>query len=236
MIERRRRAFWTLIIAGLTAFALAMAYRWFERGGAFDLDMVRVQGIRQADSSVVCQVVSPLFGRSIWQIDLTELEESLKAVSGIDSAAVRRSPMKGLILELQVSRAVFALKDSCSITPVSTRGELLPERFLTDSIPRVEATGLMDSSTAGMLADWFARTDFSEQDLVFIYSNSGMRILDDGGGEILLGRESLSDRWNAYLAMQPDLDMSLAGLQIDMRYSGQAVIRNEDMETGDERP
>lgn len=174
MIERRRRAFWTLVIAGLTAFALAMAYRWFERGGAFDLDMVRVQGIRQADSSVVCRVVSPLFGESIWQIDLAELEDSLASIPGIDSASVKRSPMKGLILDLQVSRAVYALSDSSGTVPISTRGEFLPGRFLSDTLPVVEAVSVINNSTARMLADWFSSNDFNHQDLEFSYCGSGM--------------------------------------------------------------
>lgn len=226
MREHGHRAFWVLLVAGISAFALAMGYRWFERGGAFDLDTVRVRGIRRADSTVVCQTVKPLFGRSIWQIDIHRLERELSAIPGIDSAVVRRSPLRTLILELRVSRPSFTISDGSERMAVSSTGELLPDRFITDSLPVVEAWTQVPPSVSAGLARWLCGEEMISESYTLNYTKRGVSVLVNDSCRVLLGSEDLADRWTEYIVLASSLADRTDLLEVDMRYSGQAVLRD----------
>ncbi len=225
MKDRRRAAFWLLFSSGLAVFALAMGYRWFERGGAFDLDTVRIRGARHADSSAVCQVVKPLFGTSIWQIDPVELQNVLSDVPGIDSAHVNRVAFSSLILELTISEPVFAISDSSGVTAVSSIGEVLPPRFITDSLPVVESREWLDPEVSRTLAAWFGASDMQSDCLSFRYTNRGLSVFVGDGCEVLLGNERLSERWTGYQQLASSMSDFEGWYQVDMRYSNQAVLR-----------
>ncbi|MFO8184657.1 MAG: FtsQ-type POTRA domain-containing protein [Candidatus Aegiribacteria sp.] len=226
MKGRGHRAFWVLLVASLCAFALAMGYRWFERGGAFDLDIVRVRGIRRADSTVVCQAVKPLFGRSIWQIDVHLLERELSAIPGIDSAVVRRAPLRTLILELKVSRPSFTISDSSGRVAVSSAGEFLPDRFISDSLPVVEAWTQVTPSVSERLAQWLCGEEMISEEFTLNYTQRGVSVLVNERCRVLLGSEDLEGRWAEYTVLAPSLAEVDDLREVDMRYSGQAVLRS----------
>lgn len=225
MKEQGHRAFWVLLVAGLSAFALAMGYRWFERGGAFDLDTVRVRGIRRADSTVVCQAVKPLFGSSIWQIDVHRLERELSAIPGIDSAVVRRSPLRTLILELKVSQPSFTIRDSSGRVAVSSTGEYLPDRFISDSLPLVEALTQVPPSISERLAQWLCSVEMISEGFTLNYTQRGVSVLVNDRCRVLLGSEDLAGRWGEYIVLASSLADRDDLREVDMRYSGQAVLR-----------
>ena len=225
MKNRRRTAIWLLLGSGLIAFALTMGYRWFERGGAFDLDTVRIRGVRQADSSAICQVVGPLFGTSIWQIDTDELQAMLSDIPGVDSAHVDRVPLTCLILELRISEPVFAVSDSSGVTAVSSIGEVLPPRFITDSLPVVESHEGIDPAVSRELAVWFGAFDAQNDSLSFKYADRGLSVFVSDGFEVLLGNDRLSERWAGYQQLASSMSTSEGWYQVDMRYSDQAVLR-----------
>jgi len=229
MKDRRRAAFWRLFFSGLAAFALAMGYRWFERGGAFDLDTVRIRGARHEDSSAVCQVVKPLFGTSIWQIDPATLQNMLSDVPGIDSAHVNRVPFSSLILELRISEPVFAVSDSSGVTAVSSIGEVLPPRFFSDSLPVVESREGIDPVVSRTLAAWFSDYDMHSDFLSFRYTDRGLSVFVDDGCEVLLGFDRLSERWAGYQQLASSMSESEGWYQVDMRYSNQAVLRKSQV-------
>lgn len=228
MINRRRTAFWFLLVSGLSAFALAMGYRWCERGGAFDLATVRIRGIRHSDSSAVCQVVKPLFGTSIWQIDTEEIEDMLSELPGIDSVHVSRAPLSGLILTIEISESVFAISDSSGVKAVSSAGEILPPRFLTDSIPVVESLESMDAAVSKKLALWFKDEEMHCDSLLFRYTNSGLSVFTGDSCEVLLGTDRLIERWDDYQQLASSLSGSSNWYQVDMRYANQAVLRKSE--------
>ena len=225
MKDRGRTAFWLLLGSGLIAFALAMGYRWFERGGAFDLDTVRIRGVRQADSSAICQVVGPMFGTSIWQIDTDELQDMLSDIPGIDSAHVSRVLFTSLILELRISEPVFAVSDSSGVTAVSSIGEVLPARFITDSLPVVESREGIDPTVSMALAVWFGASDTQHDSLSFKYADRGLSVFVSDGYEVLLGNDRFSERWAGYQQLASSMSTSESWYQVDMRYSDQAVLR-----------
>ena len=229
MKDRRRTAFWLLLSSGLFVFALAMGYRWFERGGAFNLDTVRIRGARQADSSAICQVVKPLFGTSIWQIDPATLQNVLSDVPGIDSAHVNRVPFSSLILELTISEPVFAVSDSSGVAAVSSIGEVLPPRFMTDSLPVVKSQGRIDPGVSRVLAAWFEASDVQYDSLSFRYTDRGLSVFVGDGCEVLLGNDRLSERWAGYQQLASSMSASEGWGQVDMRYSNQAVLSKSQL-------
>lgn len=230
MKDRRRTAFWLLLISGLIAFALAMGYRWFERGGVFDLDSIRIRGIRHADSVAVCEVVKSLFGTSIWQLDPSEIQTILSVVPGIDSVHVSRVLFSGLIIDIRISESVFAVSDSSGIIAVSSLGEVLPPRFLNDSIPVIESRGKIESAVSRRLAAWFRAGEMQCDNLLFRYTDRGLSVFVSNGYEVLLGVDQLSDRWDSYRQLASSMLDSNDLYQVDMRYSNQAILR-ESMES-----
>ncbi len=228
MKDRRKIAFWLLLVSGLSVFALAMTYRWFERGGVFDLDTVRIRGARQADSSAICQVVKPLFGTPIWQIDPAVLQDMLSDVPGIDSASIRLAPLSSLILEVRISEPVFAISDSSGVAAVSSIGEVLPPRFLTDSIPVVESRERIDPAVSRKLASWFRACEMQYDSLLFRYTDRGLSVFVGNGCEVLLGINRLSERWEGYQQLASSQSASDSWYQVDMRYANQAVLRKSE--------
>jgi len=226
MKDRRRTAFWLLLISGLLTFALAMGYRWFERGGAFNLDTVTIRGIRPADSSVVCESVKSLFGTSIWQIELSEVQAELSEIPGIDSVNVRRAPLSGLILEIGISEPVYAVRDSAGISAVSSFGEVLPERFLSDSLPVIESRKRIGSALSLKLAEWFSSAELQIDDFQCRFTENGLTVCVNSEYEVLLGIDLLTDRWNSYLQLSSSLNTADEWFQVDMRYQNQAILRS----------
>lgn len=230
MIVRRNRIIWILLLSGIVAFALAMAYRWFERGGAFDLATVRIRGIRQADSSAVCLAVEPLFGTSIWQIDLEEVQDRLEDIPGIDDAAVSRELLNGMVLRIELAEPIFAVNDSTGTVAISSSGEHLPATFLTDTIPVVDAPCNISTSVSASLAEWFENVEFEHDSLVFRYSDEGLSVFMSDWREVLLGIDNLSGRWTDYCLLEASMSDLGNWEQVDMRYFNQAILRRKTEE------
>jgi len=225
MRDRRRTAFWFLLISGLIAFAMAMGYRWLERGGAFDLDTVWIRGIRHADSSTVSEIVKPFFGTSIWQLDPSSIQSELSALPGIDSASVSRLPFKGLMLEIRLSEPVFAISDFSGTVAVSSLGEILPARFLIDSIPVIESKEKIGTVFSRKFAIWLRSGELPYDSLLFRYTGRGLSVIVNNGYEVLLGFDHFSDRWDSYRQLASSLSGYNSLSQVDMRYSNQAILR-----------
>ena len=237
MIVRRRQIIWILLLSGIIAFALAMAYRWFERGGAFDLATVRIRGIRQADSSALCLAVEPLFGTSIWQIDLEEVQDRLEDIPGIDAAAVSLELMNGIILRIELAEPIFAVSDSTGTTAISASGERLPVTFLTDTIPVVDAASNINTSVSASLAEWFENVEFEYDNLVFRYSDGGLSVFMSDRCEVLLGIDNLHGRWRDYCLLEASMSDLGNWEQVDMRFFNQAILRGkteERIDSGEE--
>ncbi len=230
MIVRRRQIIWILLLSSIIAFALAMAYRWFERGGAFDLATVRIRGIRQSDSSAVSHAVEPLFGISIWQIDLEEVQDHLEDIPGIDAAAVSLELLNGLVLRIELAEPVFAVSDSTGTIAISSSGEHLPANFLTDTIPVVDAVSNINTSVSASLAEWFENVEFKYDNLVFRYSDEGLSVFLSDRCEVLLGIDNLSGRWRDYCLLEASISDLGKWEQVDMRFFNQAILRRNTEE------
>ena len=236
MRHRGIRAGQALLLSILGAFALAMGYRWLERGGTFDLETVRVRGARIQDSVVVCSAVSPLFGTSIWRIDGDSLAGVLCEVPGVRSASVRRLPFTGMLISIELERVVLAIRDSVSTVPLSISGEKLPENFLTDTVPVVFTSVEIDDGTAGRLAEWLGEVTPGDAVNGMLYSEDGLAVILDSGCTVLLGKGGFGRGWESYTALSSATDGLDEWDLVDMRFHGQAVLRDleQDCEQGGE--
>ncbi len=226
MREGGKNVFWFLLFSGLCAFAISMAYRWMERGGAFDLEAVRVRGIRKADSAAVCEAVRPLFGVSIWRVDTDSLRDALVMLQGIDSARVRREPFDTLVLELVISKPSFAVDLDGKITVISRSGEELPgDRFMSDSLPVLKAMIPVEPGIFGQLSAWFDSVAAGKAGMNFVFTGTGLTVVLKNGDRVLLGKERLLGRWKDYTLLSSSMSMGPERYEVDMRFSGQAILR-----------
>ncbi len=235
---RRRRRNWTrastswlLLLSALGAFALAMGYRWLERGGTFDLDTVRIRGIRQQDSLTVCTILGPLFGTSIWRIDCDSIADVLTDVSGISSAAVKRLPFTAVLVTVELERVVLAVQDSAGVYPVSASGQRLPETFLSDTLPLVCTSVGIDEEIGARLAVWL--DDLGPQGGIsgMTYSSDGLTVVMDAGCSVLLSTGDLRRGWDGFTALVSAMDGIAEWDLVDMRFSGQAVLSSREPES-----
>jgi cell division septal protein FtsQ len=213
------------VLGALGAFASAMAYRWLERGGTFDLTTVRVRGIRSADSATVCASVAPLFGTSIWKIDGDSLGRAMEDLPGITAVRMSRIPFRTILLDISLDRPVFVVSDGHVPTPVSVTGERLPASFLSDTLPVVETVCRMDSATSAGLGLWFSEGAAGEGVLSLQYTADGVAVMLDGGRRVILGDTALEERWSRFTELSRLAPETAGWTEIDMRYGGQAVLR-----------
>lgn len=232
MRHRGIRAGQVLLLSILGAFALAMGYRWLERGGTFDLETVRVRGARSQDSVAVCSVVAPLFGTSIWRIDGDSLSGVLGDVPGVRSASVRRLPFTGMLISIELERVALAIRDSVSTVPLSIHGERLPESFLSDSVPIVFTSVEIDDVTAGRLAEWLGEVTPGGAVNGMVYSGDGLAVMLDSGCTVLLGKGGFRRGWEGYTALSSATDGLDEWDLVDMRFQGQAVLRETERDIG----
>jgi cell division septal protein FtsQ len=213
------------VLGALGAFAIAMAYRWLERGGTFDLSTVRVRGIRSADSATVCASVAPLFGTSIWKIDGDSLGSEMEGLPGIAAVHMSRIPFRTILLDVRLDRPVFVISDGQGPTPVSVTGERLPASFLSDTLPVVETVCGMDSATSAGLGIWFSEGAAGEGAVSLQYTGDGVAVMLDGGRRVILGNTALEERWRRYTELSRLAPETAGWTEVDMRYGGQAVLR-----------
>ena len=225
MRSARRTMLWVSLLAALGAFACAMAYRWLERGGAFDLATVRVRGIRGADSTVVCMAVAPLFGRPIWRISTDSLESSLEQLPGIAGARVSRVPFDTILLTITLEMPVYAISEGSMAIPVSAAGERLPVSFLSDTIPVIHSYCPMDSSASASIGEWFSMAGTGDEPVSLEYGGDGVAVRLQGGCRIILGSGALPERWNRFTELCRTMPEAAGWSEVDMRYGGQAVLR-----------
>jgi len=221
----RKTLLWVFLIGALGAFASAMAYRWLERNGTFDLTTVRVRGIRSADSAAVCASVAPLFGTSIWKIDGDSLSSAMEELPGIAAVSMRRIPLTGILLEVSIDKPVYVVSDAHGTTPVSATGERLPASFLSDTLPVVETTCRIDSVTTADLGLWFSSGGAGDRAVSLQYADDGVAVMLEEGCRVILGTTALQERWNRFSELCRLAPETAGWTEVDMRYGGQAVLR-----------
>ncbi len=214
----------TLLTIAIVIFALSMVYRWLERGGRFDLDEVTVRGIRSVDSSSVCEIIAPCFGMPIRTIDTDSLVEVFRGLSWVSDARISKTLPSGLDISIELQETVFIYTNGTQRYPLSPNGECLPSSFITDTIPTVTASTFPDSLATLGLVRWLMNDKDAAPDDIHL-TERGISVFVSSGAEVVLGWNSLPDRWNDFILLTAIAPIQNVWLEIDMRYSDQAVLR-----------
>ncbi len=219
------RILWVCILLALLAFGGALIYRSAERSGRFDLDTVRISGIRPADSAAVCEVVAPHFGQSLGSIDRELLECELEGLPGVDTAHVSLVWPTTMRVRASLSRPVLILADEGGARPVSDECEYLPSTFLSDTLPVVLLEGRPDSAAVAEVIDWLSDGTPGCWEGSLILSERTLSILLDNNRSVILGEGNLPGKWNTYRAVRDCALLEGNWCEMDLRYGSQAVLR-----------
>lgn len=225
MARRETRILWIAGLLALVAFCGALVYRSAERSGAFDLDTVRITGIRQADSAAVCEIVAPCFGEPLSSLDLDMLECRLEELPGVDSARLSLAWPTTLKITADLSTPVLVLSDGAGCTPVSAACEPLPSTFLSDTLPVVTLDGPSDSASVAEVIRWLASGTPSGWEGSLVLGDGGLSVRLDGGRSVILGGGDLQAKWEVYRAVKDCALLDGEWNEMDLRFGGQAVLR-----------
>ncbi len=89
----------------------------------------------------------------------------------------------------------------------------------------VDARVPVGSQVLQRLALWFGGGGMECDSLLFSYTQRGVSVLVDGRCSVLLGSEDLTGRWAGYQVLSSSMGDIEDFREVDMRYSGQAVLR-----------
>ncbi|MBN1434792.1 FtsQ-type POTRA domain-containing protein [Candidatus Fermentibacterales bacterium] len=223
-----RAGVWLFLLgSAVVLFLGALAYRWAEREGYFDLRVVRVRGCRAEDSTAVAGVVGPYMLVPLGRIDPGEVSASLSAIEGVTSARVSRSWPSTLIVE--VSLAIPAMKvfrmDSGSCLVMGHDGQVLPSRFASDTLPLVQLSSGADTLLLPEMLAWSAEASLPSSGGHFLIDHGCVRWIErESGMEVLLGSCALSSAWSLYERLR-DLIPVEGCHELDLRFRGQVVVR-----------
>ncbi len=224
-----------LLTIAVVIFALAMIYRWLERGGNFDLSEVSIRGIRSEDSSAVCEIIAPCFGKPVRTLNTDSLSTVFQALNWVKDVEISRVFPSGLEISIELQKIVFIYSNGVELYPLSSTGQCLPASFLTDTIPVVTATTLPDSVIVDRLVQWLADVnDNAPRDIRI--TERGISVFVSSGSSIILGWGSFTVKWHDFIHLASIVSIQNKWLEIDMRYPEQAVLRypcNEQLTDGE---
>ena len=225
MARTETRLFWLAGVLTLLAFGGALIYRSAERSGRFDLDTVRVTGIRPADSAAVCQIVAPCFGQPLGTIDREMLEFSLEELPGVETANVSVVWPTTLRIRATLSRAVLVLQDGEESRPVSQGCEVLPSTFMSDTLPVVRLEGNPDSTSVAEVICWLSSGTPCSWEGSLVLRDGILSVRLDDNRSVILGDGDLPGKWDTYRAVRACALLEGNWNEMDLRFGGQAVLR-----------
>jgi cell division septal protein FtsQ len=225
MLRAENRIIFGFLAVSLLAFGGALLYRSAERSGKFDLDTVRINGIRLADSAAVAEILIPYFSKPLGSIDRDSLENELETLAGIEIAEASLIWPSSIRIRATLSRPVLLLSDESGTYPISADCEILPSTFISDTLPMVEIKGGADSTGVTNVVEWLS--DGLPNNLCgsLVLDGRTLTILFDDNRAVILGENDLSERWTAYQTAKSCALLSGDWCEMDLRYSNQAVLR-----------
>lgn len=216
---------WPFLILSLLAFGGALAYRWAERRGVFDLEEVRVRGASSEDSVAVACVVAPLFGTPLGAIDTETLQRELESVSSIRRAEVSRRWPSSLTIDLSTESAAVLLAVGDRIVPLTGSCQPLSSDHVCDSLPLLEVRGRIEPEVLHRIVPWVSLGRLAGEDVQrAVVDDRGLTVLLRSGASVLVGRSDLDRRWELYRSVPPSLVRASEGARVDMRFDNQAVF------------
>lgn len=199
-----------------------LALRWADRNGRFDLYTARIDNSGPVDSALVAELLEPCFGRSLLELNRDSLEGELAGIEGLRSVSVTFSYPHTIIVKMEPERSAAMIETTGGTYPVSFSGSRLPERWADESLPVLTVNGnpCQEFLAAGL--DLLLKRRIEEPASVSV-SARGIVVLDNSIPVLLNGARA-AEGWNTWESIRSSVPPTAA--QVDLRYSGQAVIRH----------
>ncbi len=224
---RHRAVFLSASAVALVLTCLAfLGFRHLEREGRLDLREVAVWGAREVDSASVAAVLAPCLGTPLSRLSPRGIASGLEALPGIDSARVTLDPPDRLLVEITLSRPVLAVDTESGRTAVTEDCEVLPNSFLSDTLPVVAVSDGGDPR--GILpgvALWAAREGVPASIGGLAIEGEGLVAILQDGTRIILGDCEFGTRLGLYGVVTSKTVLEVGWTEADMRFRGQVVLR-----------
>ncbi len=229
------------IIFGTGLFAFALGVEWIGASSTFRVEKIIWLGLQHLEADEMTERFQSLLGKNIFKIDLYEVHHRLLSEQWINTATVKKNfPNRLLIivverkpaaLEFQLNKRSDALVD-LSIVPVviDTEGVILQEggafppglaRLIHVNLEAYDqALGLwaLMGNHPGLFINLLDPDDL----LVYLTEEEeGKQV-----GLLHFGNGRYEDSWARFLTIEEDLkERGLAPWEIDLRFSGQLVVK-----------
>ena len=210
-----------MTIVSVVMLAGVLAFRWADREGRFNLETVYVTGLEGADTTAVARALQHTFGRPLHQISVDSITAQIMLIPGVRDVDVSLIWPGSMHLMLDLEEAAVILDTPSGRIPVSLDCRELPEQWLSENLPVIRFTGEPDPL---VLASAVAFTHGFRRELegsVIMLDSTGVRVLENEV-QVILGMDGLEERWLSWGLVRP---LTEGGLQVDLRFRGQAVFR-----------
>jgi hypothetical protein len=208
----------------LTALLLIL-FRFMENSGEFDLREVGVYGCRTEDSASVSRCMQPYLGLPVTGLSESEIEESLSAVPGIDSAEVWFELPDRACVIVELAVPVLVLCDGGSETALTAGCEPLPASFRSDTLTRVVTAGGGYLGVLPGLAEWAASGGIPREVDSILVEPSGAVAVSSDGMRIVLGYTDFDGRLETFLSSGGRSALRGGWVEADARFDGQLILR-----------
>jgi hypothetical protein len=212
----------TVSAVTLSVLLAVLAVRWVERKGMLDLRLARIDNSGPVDSVLVAEILRPWFGRSLLDVDCDSLTLILSGIEGVRAASVVKSYPDMLIVSMEIERPAALIRNGATDYPVTSSGLQLPSAWASDSLPVLTVTGSPgEGSMESGLRLLLKRSSASIESIEV--TPWAIVVRTDGRAILFDGCRAVAD-WKTWAAIRDGITCS--GMVIDLRYTGQAVLRS----------
>lgn len=219
----KKRIYLTSILLLLVLIA-ALAVRWADRKGSFDLLAARIDNSGPVDSALVAEILEPFFGESLLSVSTDSIQLALGAIEGLRTVSVRVSFPHAILVEMTPEIPAAMLVSEFGTYPVTSSGTSLPESWSDLSLPVLEVEGSPRDRYLESGLELLLDMDLNDSATVVV-CELGIRVLENGIPVLLDGNRAAAD-WETWKSIRSAVCTSAE--QVDLRYSGQAVIRTAE--------
>ena len=216
-----KKRIYLLSIGLLLVLIGALALRWAERDGRFDLLWARVDNSGPVDSSLVADILEPFFGGSLLSLDLDSVRSALGAIDGLKCVSVKVSLPHTIIVEMTPERPAAMVIAQSGSSPVTADGKGLPPSWADPSLPVLSVEGAPGEEYLKTGLNLLLKRGLDPASTVTV-CDWGILVIENGVPVMLDGERAPAD-WKTWQQIRNSVRPSAE--MVDMRYNGQAVIR-----------
>ncbi len=216
-----KKRIYLLSIAVLLALIAALAVRWANRDGRFDLLWARIDNSGPVDSAMVADILEPFFGGSLLSLDTDSVRCALEAIHGLRCVSVTVSFPHTIIVEMTPEIPAAMVISRTGSSPVTAGGKELPGSWATSSLPVLSVEGTPGEGYLKTGLDLLLKRGLDPGSTVTV-CDWGILVVENGVPVMLDGDRAPAD-WKTWQSIRDSVRPSAE--MVDMRYNGQAVIR-----------